>query len=73
MVRVGELRDPDWERGQWRLPQTEWHEWKKSYLAGSAFQCQVCRKIKPVTLSPGRHVVDFGCGHVMELPLRTDP
>lgn len=65
-------REPEWQTGQCALPQPEWPQWRDSYLAGHHLPCRVCDVSGPVTLSPVRHVVIFHCGHIMELPERTD-
>lgn len=64
--------DVERARGQWRLSQDECQSWTRRYAAGEHFTCEVCSTVGPVTLSPSRHVVDFSCGHIMELPARVD-
>lgn len=70
---MGKWREPGWARGQCALKQNDWDDWKKRYLAGEEIPCPVCGHRGHVTLSPLRHVVIHGCGHIMELPERTDP
>lgn len=66
------FRDPDFERGNWRLPDAEWSAWKDDYLAGKKLPCKVCGFRVAVVLSPTRGIVSYACGHRMELPDRMD-
>jgi len=69
---MAEWREPEWSRGQCSLAQDDWPEWRNRYRSGDPLPCPLCGHRTSVVLSPLRHVVTYGCGHIMELPVQTD-
>lgn len=68
-----EFRNPNFVRGDWRLSQNQWEDWKSRYLSGRKLPCKVCKRPGDVVLSAVRGVATYPCGHVMELPENCTP
>lgn len=69
---MAEWREPEWARGHCSLKEKDWPRWRDHYRKGNPLPCPMCGHQESVDLSPVRHVIVHGCGHIMELPARTD-
>lgn len=73
MAAVVKWRDPDWELGDYDLPDAEWPSWRDAYLKGKKIRCPTCQKMTEVVLRSVAHVFAHSCGHKTELPASCPP